>query len=124
MAVQSEPVRPRAPAPPRRATSAVPTGARRRSAAEQATVTRPGAGAPLPKSPLRPSAGTGGLSRGDYLFLVFFAATMVMVVAVVLVGAVDQMWVLVPVMLVDLIVTFAVVATLVSLLGDDGGPSA
>jgi hypothetical protein len=101
----------------------VPTGARRRSDAEHVTVARPGVGAPLPKSPLRPSPGAGGLSRGDYLFLVFFAATMVMVVAVVLVGAVDQMWVLVPVMLVDLTVTFAVVATLVSLLGDDGGPS-
>jgi hypothetical protein len=34
------------------------------------------------------------------------------------------MWVLVPVMLVDLTVTFAVIATLVSLLGDDGRPSA
>jgi hypothetical protein len=68
--------------------------------------------------------GAGGLSRGDYLFLVFFLATMIMVIAVVLVGAVGQMWVLVPVMLVDLIVTFAVIATLVSLLGDDGRPSA
>jgi len=47
-----------------------------------------------------------------------------MVVAVVLVGAVDRMWVLVPVMLVDLAVTFAVIATLVSLTGDDGGPAA
>ena len=73
---------------------------------------------------VRRSSGAGGLSRGDHLFLVFFVATMIMVVAVVLVGAVGQMWVLVPVMLVDLIVTFAVIATLVSLLGDDGGPSA
>ena len=123
MAVQSKPVRPRAPTPPRRATSAVPTGARRRSDAERATVARPGVDAPLSQSPLRPSPGAGGLSRGDYLFLVFFAATMVMVVAVVLVGAVDQMWMLVPVMLVDLTVTFAVVATLVRLLADGGGQS-
>ena len=62
------------------------------------------------------------MPRCDYLLLVFFAAAMV-IVAVVLVRAVDQMWVLVPVMLVDLTVTFAVVATLVSMLGDDG-PSA
>jgi hypothetical protein len=73
---------------------------------------------------VRRSPGGGGLSRGDYLFLVFFLATMIMVIAVVLVGAVGQMWVLVPVMLVDLTVTFAVIATLVSLLGDDGRPSA
>ena len=117
MAVQSKPVRPCAPTPPRRATSAVPSGGRRGSDAEHATVARPGVGRPSPKPP---SPGAGGLSRGDYLFLVFFGATIVMVVAVVLVGAVGQMWVLVPVMLVDLTVTFAVVATLVSLMGDDG----
>jgi hypothetical protein len=87
---------------------------------EPATVARPGFGAPLPKSPIPPSPSAGASPRGDYLLLVFFAAAMVMVVAVVLVGAVDQMWVLVPVMLVDLTVTFAVVATLVSMLGDDG----
>jgi hypothetical protein len=55
---------------------------------------------------------------------VFVAATVIMVVAVVLVGAVDRTWVLVPVMLVDLVVTFAVIATLVGLIGDDGGPGA
>lgn len=65
------------------------------------------------------AANPGGSSRGDQLLIVFFAATLIMLVATVLVGAVDQMWVLVPVMLVDLVVTFAVVATLVSLLGDD-----
>jgi hypothetical protein len=123
VAVQSKPARPRAPTLPRRTTSAAPTRARRSSAAEHATVARPGVGAALPRSSIRPSPGAGGSSRGDHLFLVFFAAMIVMVVAVVLVGAVDRMWVLVPVMLVDLTVTFAVLATLVSLLGDDGGPS-
>lgn len=54
---------------------------------------------------------------------VFFAATTIMVVAVVLVGAVEQWWVLVPVMLVDFVVTFAVIASIVRLLGDDGHPS-
>jgi hypothetical protein len=45
-----------------------------------------------------------------------------MLVAVVLVGAVHQWWVLVPVMVVDLAVTCAVVTTIVRMLGDDGGP--
>ena len=72
---------------------------------------------------IRPSAGADRSSRGDRLLFVFSAATIVMVVAVVLVGAVERMWVLVPVMLIDLVVTLAVIATLVSLLGDDGGPS-
>jgi hypothetical protein len=53
---------------------------------------------------------------------VFFGATILMVVAVVLVGAVGQWWVLVPVMLVDLTVTFAVLASIVRLLGDDNTP--
>jgi hypothetical protein len=51
---------------------------------------------------------------------VFFAATMLMVVAVVLVGAVDQMWVLVPVMLVHLLATFGVLVAIMQLLGTDG----
>jgi hypothetical protein len=131
VAVQSKPVRPRAPAHPRRATHAaptpaMPTPARRRSDVADATVAPPRPDAPPPTSPMIAgrSSGAGGLSRGDHLFLTFFVATMIMVGAVVLVGAVDQMWVLVPVMLVDLTVTFALIATLVSLIGDDGGPSA
>jgi hypothetical protein len=81
------------------------------------------AGEPRPRSPeiVPPSSGAGELSRGDSLFLLFFAATMIMVIAVVVVGAVGQTWVLVPVMLVDLTVTFALIATLVSMLGGDGG---
>lgn len=62
-------------------------------------------------------------NRGDFLLLVFFAATLIMVVAVVLVGAVGQWWVLVPVMLVDLTVTCVVLASLVQLLSDDGKPA-
>ena len=85
---------------------------------------RPGAPPTTTPMAVRRSSAAGGLSRGDHLFLVFFFATIIMVIAVVLVGAVGQMWVLVPVMLVDLTVTFAVIATLVSLIGDDGGPSA
>jgi hypothetical protein len=68
---------------------------------------------PKPASPLE-------RDRGTRLLLIFFGATLVMVVAVVLVGVVDQTWVLVPVMLIDLLVTFAVVAAIMGLLDDDG----
>jgi hypothetical protein len=54
--------------------------------------------------------------RGIELLLVFFATTVTTVVAVTLVGAVDQWWVLVPVMLVPFVVTFAVIATIVRML--------
>jgi hypothetical protein len=50
--------------------------------------------------------------------VVFTAATLIMVVAAVLVGAVGQWWVLVPVMLVDLTLTFVVIASIVGMLGD------
>ena len=58
------------------------------------------------------------------VLLAFIAAAMIMVVGVVLVGAVGQWWVLVPVMLVDFIVTFVVLALVVELLGDGSGGSA
>jgi hypothetical protein len=58
------------------------------------------------------------------VLLVFFAAAMIMVLGVVLVGAVGQWWVLVLVMLVDFIVTFVVLALVVELLGDGSGDSA
>jgi hypothetical protein len=57
---------------------------------------------------------------GELLLLVFFIATLTMVAAVVLVGAAGQWWVLLPVMLLDLLATFAVLATIVRLLGADG----
>jgi hypothetical protein len=43
-----------------------------------------------------------------------------MVLAVAAVTVVDRWWVLVPVMLLDFTVTFAVIATIVHLLRDDG----
>jgi hypothetical protein len=64
-----------------------------------------------------------GWSGGEFLLLVFLGATIIMVVAVVLVGAVGQWWVLVPVMLVDLTVTFVVLASIVRLIDDDSTPS-
>jgi fatty acid desaturase len=57
--------------------------------------------------------------RGIGLLLVFFGATLVMVVGATLVGVVDQWWVLVPVMLVDLVVTLSVIATILGLMGRD-----
>lgn len=51
---------------------------------------------------------------------VFLAATLVMVVAVIAVGAVNDWWILLPVMLVDFGTTFLVVAFIMRLLADDG----
>jgi hypothetical protein len=70
-------------------------------------------------STVRRSPHAGRLPQRDHgieLLLVFFATTVTMVVAVTLVGAVDQWWVLVPVMLVHFVFTFAVIATIVRML--------
>lgn len=50
----------------------------------------------------------------------FLSATLVMVVAVIAVGAVNHWWVLLPVMLVDFGATYLVVAFIMRLLADDG----
>ena len=116
MAVQPKPVPPFAPR--RRATTAPQIRRRGDAAGAYRQTSAP------PTSPaiVRASYGAGRQSRpgGDFLLLVFFTATMTMVVAVVLVGAVDQWWVLVPVMLVDFVATFAVIVALVQLLRADG----
>ena len=81
-----------------------------------------------PSAPLhgaRPSAEDGRPTRPDRgvgLLLVFVAATLVMVVAVVIVAVADRWWVLVPVMLVDFAVTYVVIAMIARLLRDDGEP--
>jgi hypothetical protein len=73
---------------------------------------------------VRASSGADEASRssssGEFLLLVFFLATLTMVAAVVLVGAVGQWWVLVPVMLVDFVAISAVLVAIVQLLGADG----
>jgi hypothetical protein len=51
---------------------------------------------------------------------VFVAATLVMVTAVIVVGSVDRLWILAPVMLVDFATTFGVVSYIMRLLADDG----
>ena len=59
----------------------------------------------------------GGVGQ---LLSVFLAATLVMVTAVVVVGIVDRLWLLVPMMLVDFATTFGVIAYIARLLSDDG----
>jgi hypothetical protein len=68
--------------------------------------------------PASPEPRTSLPDRGIPVLLVFSAAALIMVAAVTLVGAVDQWWVLVPVMLVDFILTFIVLALFVHLLGE------
>jgi len=112
-----EPVRPREP---RRSAAPAPQTRRRGGAAGedwQVTTAQPESPAIGPAS-----SRAGGVARwsGEFLFLVFFIAVVIMVVAVVLVGAVGQWWVLVPVMLADFAATFAVIVAIVQLLGADG----
>src|SRR5690349_11308800 len=76
-----------------------------------ATASGPGRTSATSREP--PEAGLGVL-------LVFVTAALVMVGAVVVAGVVDRMWVLVPVMCVDLVATFAVLASVAWLLGGDG----
>ena len=90
------PGRSRRPAPPPSARPAPPPSPRT-SPAETS--------APLP-------------DRGVRVLLVFTAAMLIMVAAATLVGAVGQWWVLAPVMLVDFILTFIVLALFVELLGE------
>jgi hypothetical protein len=117
VAVQPKPVRPLALR--RRANPELRTGRRSEAAGASARTSAP---PPTSLAGVRSSSGPRGLSRwgGDFLFLVFFVAAVIMVIAVVLVGAVDQWWVLVPVMLVHLAATFGVLVAIVQLLGSDG----
>jgi hypothetical protein len=78
---------------------------------------------PPPLAVVRPSRASEVLWRwhdGLALLLIFVVATLLMVVAVVTVDAVDRWWVLVPVMVLDLSLTFAVIAGIAQLLADDG----
>ena len=118
MVVQSRPVGSPAAGLPRRSSPAVRGSPPRRS--DDA----PAPAAPLPTSPSiarRPSS-TAGLQhdQGVGLLLVFLFATLIMLIAVALVGAAEQWWILVPVMLAHLAVTFAVIATIARMLGGGG----
>jgi len=57
--------------------------------------------------------------RGIPLFLLFFCATLIMVGAVWLLGAVDRWWILVVAVGIDLVVTCVVLGDVIRLLGDD-----
>lgn len=54
--------------------------------------------------------------------LLFVAAVLIMVGAIWLAGAVGRMWILIPVMALDLLVTLAVLVAVAWLVGDDEGP--
>ena len=56
--------------------------------------------------------------------MIFVAATLLMVAAVAVLTALDHWWMLAPVMLVDFFVTFALLASITKLLGDDSGAPA
>jgi hypothetical protein len=124
--IESKPVRPRSTLARGRRSAAVPPGrAGRPNDARRAVAPSPRAAAPPPRSPIsaRPSPAAGGSSdrdRGIELLLAFVVAALVMVVAVAIVAVVGRWWVLVPVMLVDFVATFAVIASIVHLLRDGG----
>jgi hypothetical protein len=129
--VQPKPVRSSAPAAADgwRARTALPNGAghrpRRDGGGESTIETHRRSGAPLSTVPTpgRDPPMRGRCSAGDgvgRLLSVFLAATLVMVTAVIIVGIVDRWWVLVPVMVVDVATTFAVVAYIARMLADDG----
>jgi len=72
------------------------------------TAERPGSKAPSARAP-----------SAQGLLFAFVIGILVMTVAVVVTNAVGQWWILIPVMFVDLAVTFGVVTSIVRLL-DDG----
>jgi hypothetical protein len=77
--------------------------------------------APVVATPVRPHRAPRTLRDGVGALLgVFVAATLVMVTAVIVVGSVDRLWILAPVMLVDFATTFGVVTYIMRLLADDG----
>jgi hypothetical protein len=128
VAVQSKPVRAPRPAPTRRRRPADVRPRRPSFSSDAGVHSRQVVSAPpaaLPRA--RPSDDESDRSRPDRgvgLLLIFVAATMVMVVAVAIVAIVDRWWVLVPVMLVDFAVTYALIAMIARLLRDDGEPPA
>ena len=125
MVLQAKPVRPSAPSPRTGVPAARPSRVRRRNDAGHATTRSRRPPSPRRIAPPSPPVQSASLpNRGLRVLLAFLAAAMIMVVGVVLVGAVGQWWVLVPVMLVDFIVTFVVLALVVELLGDGSGGSA
>jgi hypothetical protein len=129
MVLQAKPVHPPSSSP---RSGAPVTGTRRRGDARHATgrsrrPAPPPNARPAPSPSARPSPAETSAplpDRGVRFLFVFVAAMLIMVAGVTLVGAVGQWWILAPVMLVDFIVTFVVLALVVELLGDGSGDSA
>jgi hypothetical protein len=119
VAIQSKPVRPTRSTPARgRPSAAVPPGrADRPNDAGRGVTTSQRAAAP-PPSPA--AGGSSERDRGIELLIALVVATLVMVVAAAILAVVGRWWVLVPVMLVDFVATFAVIASIVRLLRDGG----
>jgi len=94
--------------------------------------TEPGGRAPVTVAEATPAAAepsppTKVLARRDDragALILFVAATLVMVLAVAVVGAVGRWWVLVPAMVLDLMLTVVVIAAITRLLSDDGESAA
>jgi hypothetical protein len=126
MVLQTKPVHPPSRGPRSGAPAAGTPRTRRRDHAGQATersrqpAQPPSARPAQPPSPRPlPAAPRASLpDRGTRVLLVFTGAMLIMVAAATLVGAVGQWWVLAPVMLVDFILTFIVLALFVELLGE------
>ena len=110
----------------RRATSPLPASVghrpTRRAAPALATRRSPAPVVATPVWPHRPQNRAPRTLRDGVgaLLGVFVAATLVMVTAVIVVGSVDRLWILAPVMLVDFATTFGVVTYIMRLLADDG----
>jgi hypothetical protein len=105
-----------------------PPIATRRGKEHAARVRAPAAGRSSPVSsredaaePPEPEPQLDG-ERGLILLLTFTVAMLVMVGMATLAAVVDRMWILIPVMAVDLIVTVGVIASIAGLLNNgDGG---
>ena len=104
-----------------------PVDHRRRRAPHTPRPRRPDAtGAPCDARDTRPPDEPAGARRGpppqaDHgltLLIIFTASALLVVALVVLTGAVGQMWILAPIMIVDFAVTAAVLVTVAKLLKD------
>ena len=119
MVLQAEPVHP-ARSPRTDLPAARPPRARRRNDAGHGTARSRRPASPRSTRASPPETTAPRTDRGIRFLLVFVAAMLIMVAGVTLVGTVGQWWVLVPVMLVDFILTFIVLALIVELLGEGG----
>jgi fatty acid desaturase len=123
VAVQPKVIRPPVPGPERRGRTAVDNPPRRSGAAGQAPQAPQRPLAPLDPEATAPSATSGRRSSapGAMAMLVVLAAgALVMVAAVAVVAEVNRWWVLVPAVLLVLVGTLGVLATIVHMLADDG----